>query len=166
MGYKPVPESSFNKEKVDGFYGTSYSKSALWFMQPDTIELWTNKEQPADSVSVEITDGKDKKSGKSYFFREQLSNDDKYPVFLDGNHSIERIINTNADGGNIIVLKDSYAHTFVPFLSQNYREIIMVDMRYYKKDISALAEKEGAEAILILYSLDNLSSDNNLAYLF
>ena len=66
----------------------------------------------------------------------------------------------------IIVLKDSYAHTFVPFLSQNYREIIMVDMRYYKKDISALAEKEGAEAILILYSLDNLSSDNNLAYLF
>ena len=166
MGYKPVPESSFNKEKVDGFYGTSYSKSALWFMQPDTIELWTNKEQPADSVSVEITDGKDKKSGKSYFFREQLSNDDKYPVFLDGNHSIEKIINTNADGGNIIVLKDSYAHTFVPFLSQNYREIIMVDMRYYKKDISALAEKEGAEAILILYSLDNLSSDNNLAYLF
>lgn len=166
MGYNPVSESKFNKESIDGFYGTSYSKSALWLTQPDTIELWTNKEQPENSVSVEISDGKEKKSARSYFFREQLENDDKYPVFLDGNHSMERIINTNAPGGNIIVLKDSYAHTLVPFLSQNYREIIMVDMRYYKKDISALAEKEGAEAILILYSLDNLSSDNNLAYLF
>ena len=168
MGYEPVPQENFSKEAADGFYGTSYSKSALWMISPDTIELWSNKSQPTNSVSVEISDGKEQKTGNSYFFRDQLKNDDKYPVFLDGNHSIVHVTNKNISGSGkkLIVIKDSYAHTIVPFLSQNYSEIIMVDMRYYKKDISALAEKEKADAILILYSLDNISSDNNLAYLF
>lgn len=166
MGFEPVPENGFSKETEEGFYGTSYSKSALWMLSPDNIELWSAKTQPKDSVSVEISDGSDKKTGKSYFFREHLSEDDKYPVFLDGNHSLVRITNKAVDSGTLIVLKDSYAHSIVPFLSQNYHEIIMADMRYYKKEISALAAKEDADGILILYSLDNLSNDNNLAYLF
>lgn len=166
MGFEPVPESGFSKEKEEGFYGTSYSKSALWMLSSDSIELWSAKNQPKDSVTIEISDGSDKKTGKSYFFREHLNEDDKYPVFLDGNHSLVRITNKAVDSGTLIVLKDSYAHSIVPFLSQNYHEIIMADMRYYKKEISALAAKEGADGILILYSLDNLSNDNNLAYLF
>ena len=166
MGYAPVPEESFTKETVSGFYGTSYSKSALWFIPPDDIELWSNASQPAGSVTVEISDGSDKKTGDSYFFREQLRNDDKYPVYLDGNHSLVRIKNSNAKGGKLVVIKDSYAHALVPFLSQNYSEVIMVDLRYYKKEISALAESENADGILVLYSLGNLAEDTNLSYLF
>ena len=64
------------------------------------------------------------------------------------------------------MVKDSYANSIIPFLSQNYSEIIMVDLRYYKKDISTLAEQEHAEGILILYSLDNLSADANISFLF
>lgn len=166
MDFKPLPEDSFSKEKIKGFYGTSYSKSALWMLEPDTITLWSNKNQPQGSLLVEISDGQDKKTSTEYFFLDQLKNDDKYPVFLDGNHSLVRITNNNVKSGTLILIKDSYAHTIAPFLSQNYREIIMVDMRYYKKEISALAKQEAADSILILYSLDNLSADNNLAYLF
>lgn len=166
MGYSPVGEGSFEKETVEGFYGTSYSKSALWSISPDSLELWSNKSQPEGSVSVEISDGEQRKSGTSYFFREQLENDDKYPVYLDGNHSLVRIKNSSASGGKLILVKDSYGHSIAPFLSQNYSEIIMVDLRYYKKEISALADEENADAVLLLYSLDNLAEDKNLAYLF
>ena len=166
MGYEPFAKDKFRKESVDGFYGTSYSKSALWFVTPDTIELWSCEDQSADAVSVEISDGNDKKSGNSYFFREQLENDDKYPVYLDGNHSFVRIKNKDAKGGKLLIIKDSYAHCLAPFLSLNYSEIIMVDLRYYKKEVSALAESENADAILVLYSLQNLSEDTNLSYLF
>ena len=166
MDYAPVPESSFRKERINNFYGTSYSKSALWTVSPDKMDLWSNQEQPEGSVKVEIRDGSDVKSSESYFFLERLNEDDKYPVFLDGNHSLVTITNSAAKGGTLVVIKDSYAHTIVPFLSQNYSKIIMADLRYYKKEISALAEEENADAVLILYSLDNLSADNNLAYLF
>ena len=42
----------------------------------------------------------------------------------------------------------------------------MVDLLYYKKDVSALVEDEKADAILLLYSIDNLATDKNLAYLY
>lgn len=166
LGYQPLTENSFIKNKVENFYGTSYSKSALWNIFPDTIELWSNKNQPDNSVTVEINDGDEQKISHSYFFKEQLENDDKYPVFLDGNHSLVRITNEAANNRKLIIVKDSYAHAIAPFLSQHYSEIIMVDLRYYKKDISALAEDENADAVLILYSLDNLATDKNLAYLY
>ncbi len=166
MGFTPVAEGEFGKESVEGFYGTSYSKSALWWVAPDHLELWNNRSQSAGAVSVTISDGEDVKEHDSYYFREHFENDDKYPAYLDGNHSLTRIKNTDAQGGKLIVVKDSYANSIIPFLSQNYSEIIMVDLRYYKKDISTLAEQEHAEGILILYSLDNLSADANISFLF
>ena len=166
LGYKPVAEENFEKETVDGFYGTSYSKAALWWITPDKLELWKNKNQSEKSVSVTISDSDVTKENDSYFFREYFNKDDKYPVFLDGNHSLVRIRNTDAKGGKLIIVKDSYAHAIAPFLSQNYSEIIMADLRYYKKDISELAEQENADSILILYSLDNLAADDNISFLF
>ena len=166
LGYKPVTEENFEKETVDGFYGTSYSKAALWWITPDKLELWKNKNQSEKSVSVTISDSDVTKENDSYFFREYFNKDDKYPVFLDGNHSLVRIRNTDAKGGKLIIVKDSYAHAIAPFLSQNYSEIIMADLRYYKKDISELAEQENADSILILYSLDNLATDDNISFLF
>ncbi len=166
LGYKPVAEENFEKETVDGFYGTSYSKAALWWITPDKLELWKNKNQSEKSVSVTISDSDVTKENDSYFFREYFNIDDKYPVFLDGNHSLVRIRNTDAKGGKLIIVKDSYAHAIAPFLSQNYSEIIMADLRYYKKDISELAEQENADSILILYSLDNLAADDNISFLF
>lgn len=166
LGYKPVAEENFEKETVDGFYGTSYSKAALWWITPDKLELWKNKNQSEKSVSVTISDSDVTKENDSYFFCEYFNKDDKYPVFLDGNHSLVRIRNTDAKGGKLIIVKDSYAHAIAPFLSQNYSEIIMADLRYYKKDISELAEQENADSILILYSLDNLAADDNISFLF
>ena len=166
LGYKPVTEENFEKETVGGFYGTSYSKAALWWITPDKLELWKNKNQSEKSVSVTISDSDVTKENDSYFFREYFNKDDKYPVFLDGNHSLVRIRNTDAKGGKLIIVKDSYAHAIAPFLSQNYSEIIMADLRYYKKDISELAEQENADSILILYSLDNLATDDNISFLF
>ena len=166
MGYEPVSEKMFSTETLHDFYGTSYSKGALWFVQPDDIELWRNKTQPQGSVTVEIKDGADAKQHNDYFFKDQLKNMDKYPVFLDGNHSFVRVTNTSVPEGKLIVVKDSYAHSIVPFLSQNYREIIMVDLRYYKREISALAAEEKADAVLVLYSIDNMANDINVSYLF
>lgn len=167
MGFEPVEESSFEKETVEGFYGTSYSRSALWMLPPETIELWKNKSQPEDAVTVTIDDGEE--SGvvthQGYFFRDQLVHDDKYAVFLDGNHGLVRIVNEAATGGKLVLVKDSYAHTIAPFLSQNYREIVMVDLRNYKKGVDMLVTQEKPDAVLILYSVANFVEDQNIPYL-
>lgn len=64
--------------------------------------------------------------------------DDKYPVFIDGNHALTEITNTNAKNGTILLIKDSFSHSLAPFLAENYSKVVLVDLRYYKESVSDL----------------------------
>lgn len=148
----------------DDFYGTAYSSSALWCKDPDTLETWSNSKTAGD-ITVEITEKNKTSVYDSMFFTEHDGEDDKYPIFLDGNHSLVRIKNKASNGKKLLIVKDSYAHTLAPFLADNYSEIVMVDLRYYKLSVSQLLEEEGIEEVLIMYSLANLSTDTDIAWL-
>lgn len=165
MGLEATPEDQFNIESYPDFYGTTYSGSAYWFTAPDNIELWQNKNHTEGSITVEITEGQTTTESDSLFYKEHLSEDDKYPVYLDGNQPFVRITNTNAPKGKLIVIKDSFAHCLVPFLADNYSEIVMVDLRYYKASVSDLIKTENADQVLIAYGIDNLATDTDLLWL-
>lgn len=164
LSYIPTDESYFTKTEYEGFCGTTYSSSGYFLAEPDTLVLW---EQGAASsrVTVEIHEGERVKSYDSMFFLNHLDEPDMYPVFLDGNHSLVKIKNPDAEGGKLLVIKDSYAHALVPFLADNYSEIVMVDMRYYKESVSELCKAEGITDALILYSISNFCTDTGLAFL-
>ena len=53
----------------------------------------------------------------------------------------------------------------MPFLADNYSEIVMVDMRYYKGSVSELIKTEEADQVLIAYGIDNLATDTDLVWL-
>lgn len=164
VGLTQTPEDAFEKTTVTGFYGTTYSTSALWNTPPDNIEFWENRSN-LGAVSVKITEGTTTKENDSYFFLSHLDEADKYPTFLDGNHALVEIKNENAQGGKLLVIKDSFAHAMVPFLSENYSDIIMVDLRYYKSPISEIVKEYGITDCLVLYSLDNFATDTDVAFL-
>lgn len=143
------------------FYGTLYSK--------------INLPMPADTVTI-YDDGKPYRveydmSGKKQnglFVEERLSGKDKYMVYLDGNHAMADIVQMRQGGGNngekrtLLVIKDSYAHTFVPFLAQDYDRVIMVDFRYSKMPVSMMVEQFGVTDLLVMYNATNFISDENL----
>ena len=79
--------------------------------------------------------------------------------------ALTRIKNTNADGGKILLVKDSFSHCLAPFLAENYSEVILVDMRYYKNSVSELVKQEKVDNILVLYGIDNLAADTDIAWL-
>ncbi len=163
MGKTPAEESGFNKTPYENFYGTTYSSSGYFLSDPDTLEVWESKEEKA--VTVEIYEGGEVTAYGSMYFLEHLKEPDMYPVFLDGNHSLVKIKNPEAEGGKLLVVKDSYAHALVPFLAENYSEIVMIDLRYYKENVSHLCEREGITDALVLYSISNFCTDTGLAFL-
>ena len=165
LGITPADKSLFTVEKYNDFYGTTYSTSGFWLTQPDTIEIWNNKNNTEKNISVEIIEGDEKQDYHSMYFYNHLEEDDKYPVFIDGNHAMTRIKNKNANGGKILLVKDSFSHCLAPFLAENYSEVILVDMRYYKNSISELAQQEKPDNILVLYGIDNLATDTDIAWL-
>lgn len=165
LGTTPTPKDSFDIKSYDGFYGTTYSTSGFLMTPSDSIEVWENPANTESNIKVKITEGKQTTEYNSMFFYDHLEEDDKYPVFIDGNHALTEITNTNAKGGTLVMIKDSFSHCLAPFLADNYSKIILVDMRYYKLSVSDLIEQENPEQVVVLYGIDNIATDTDIVWL-
>ena len=165
LGYEANPESAYEISSYPGFYGTTYSSSGFWMTGPDDIEVWDNKANDG-SLSVAITDNGETTEQDDMFYYSHLDEDDKYPVYLDGNHPYTVIKNENAASDEkLLIVKDSFAHSLTPFLADHYSEIIMVDMRYYTNPLPELVSSEGIDRVLFVYSIDNLATDDKIAFI-
>ena len=83
-------------------------------------------------------------------------------MFFGGNHPIIEI-NTSLDSTrSLLVIKDSYANCFLPFLVPEYRSVTVVDPRYYYDDIDVLMESRGFTDVLFLYNVNTFAEDTNL----
>ena len=165
LGVQPADKDSFAKTAYGGFYGTTYSTSGYWLTKPDSITVYDNQENTDKNITVKISeDGKDNHYG-SMFFYNHIDEDDKYPVFLDGNHALTEIQNKNAKNGTIVVIKDSFSHSLAPFLAENYSKVVLVDLRYYKQSVSDLIKKENPEQVVALYGIDNFATDTDIVWL-
>ena len=166
LGYTANNKDNYEITTHGGFYGTTYSSSGYWFTKPDDIEVWESKTIKETDIEVSITDNGKTTTSSSMFFLDNLNDDDKYPVYLDGNHPYTIIKNKAIkDGEKLLVIKDSFAHSLVPFLAEHYEEIVMIDMRYYKQSVSELIKNGDFDRMLYVYSIDNLGSDTDIAWL-
>lgn len=149
---------SFTVRRVENFKGSTYSESALWLTGGETLELWQGSE------NLTVTNGESSEVHKGVFYEERLKEADKYTVYLDGNHSVVRISNPEKEG-KILVVRDSYSNCLGTMLAESYGEVVLVDLRYYKKPVSELCSEEGFDDILVCYSMENIMTDTNLIWL-
>ncbi len=152
MGYQIAPLSDFNlKEASTAFYGTLYSKAVLAGQVPDTLYL------PVYKKAMTLTQQTGKQSRESIYWEEYLQKKDKYSVFLGGNHSVDVIKNADVrNGKKLLIIKDSFANSMVPFLAVNFSEIHIIDLRYYNQDIYDYIQQNGITETAAIYSIKQL----------
>lgn len=140
------------------FQGTLASKSG-YDKALDTIEIYIPQGVNTECV-VNFTD--EGKKTASVYESAALENKDKYEVFFGGNHT--RIdISTPMEGKkNLLLFKDSYANCFIPFLVPYYRNIIVIDPRYFYDDIESLISDNEITDVLFLYNVNTFLGDNSL----
>lgn len=150
----------------DKFRGSLYSK----ILDADSAydEIWTYGLQKDDAFgSKDCTVTIDEKQQlDSIYDDEKLQKKDKYAYFLSGNYGQVHIQNqkvaSKAKGKNILIIKDSFANSFVPFVTQDYENIYMVDLRYYNGDMKSYLQEHNITDVLVLYNISNFISDRNL----
>ncbi|WP_083628323.1 DHHW family protein [Hornefia porci] len=70
----------------------------------------------------------DTKKKTTHFYQlDNLKKKDAYTVFGGSNHPMYTIQTPGTEDRTLLLIKDSYANSFIPFLSRNYRRIIVVD---------------------------------------
>ena len=149
---------AFSKDIYGTFQGSTYSRSALWLTPGEELELWQSE------TPFTVTNAESEGEHAGVYYWDRLEEADKYTVFLDGNHSLVRIQNPNAEG-KLLVIRDSYSNSLGCFLAESYGEVVLVDLRYYKQPVSALVAQEGFDDILVCYSIGNFLTDTNLIFL-
>lgn len=165
IGVKASAKSDYELQSYKDFYGTTYSTSGFWLTKPDSITLWNNINHKKGDINITITEGKESKSYDSLYFKNHLKADDKYPVFIDGNHAVETITNKNVKKGRALVIKDSFAHSIAPFLADSFNTVTLVDTRYYKNSISDMVKSGKYDRVLVIYGIDNFATDTDLVWL-
>lgn len=161
LGEEPLPVEQFQVRTVeDHFLGTIYSK-LNFAPAADTIEVY---EAPAE-YSYEVVYNREAAVEHTLYDEAALETDDQYTYFLRGNNPLVEISSNVKNGKTLLVIKDSYAHCFVPFAANHYEKIVMIDLRYLKKPVSSIIEEYGITDMLILYNTIHFAQDGNLSLL-
>ncbi|BBF44990.1 hypothetical protein lbkm_3730 [Lachnospiraceae bacterium KM106-2] len=153
-GFNPVSDKDYKIQKAtDEFFGTTYSKVNVP-VKADSIKLY---EFPALKCEVKINDGEKKKD--SLYDKEYLEQKDKYATFLGGNHAYVTIDTNVKNGRTLLVIKDSFAHSFIPFAANHYEKIVMIDYRYFNGSTKKVMEDQKVTDVLVLYNTVNFAQD-------
>ncbi len=157
LGYIPLEQGEFISENVtEDFKGTLYSKTLNENIAADTITAYRTNTEFTLTFKDEVYN--------SLYFDEFLTKKDKYSYFLGGNHGICKIENKSLENGKkMLIIKDSYANCIVPFLSEHYSEITLVDPRYCSHTQIKTINATEYDDVLVLFNVSGFSNEQNFA---
>lgn len=143
--------SSFEENKADGFLGYLYNQAQATELKdkPDTIYYYTKGE----NLSF---DAKAWEEGKVVDYSGKLFNiptsgaEVKYSLFMGGDHSLLDIKTETQNKRTLLVLKDSYANAFMPWLVHSFQRVVAVDPRSFGGDIGEIIEEYDVTDVLLM----------------
>jgi DHHW protein len=150
-GHTPISLNGIPSKVKPGFLGFFHriTRSAVLKSNPDSVRYYLF----TDSINFYIGSNAIGYWAKSKMYAEQVSGDNSYSVFLQGDLPICKIETQQKNGRKIAMVKESYGNAFAPFLLNNYEKVIVVDSRYYSGDFIAMLKKEGINELLFLNNI-------------
>lgn len=149
------PLSEWQTETLcDNFRGTTYSKVNYPFAPYDEITAYYK------TLEHEVNYNNGSYVADSIYERKYLDGSDQYAVFLNSNQA-ETVIH----GGGIrrlLIVKDSYANTFTQFTADDFKEIHLIDMRFFRGSVTEYAADHGITEALVLYNIPNFANDTGI----
>lgn len=167
-GITPTPISSYKVDEYDGFLGTFYrdsSQNATMGANPDKVVAYHPLSTEAtldygDSENASLT------RGKIIYDESDAPASLKYGAFITGDNAYSIINNPDVtNGSSCIVVKESFGNAFVPFLTDHYQTIYVLDYRYWKGSISQFAQSKGVQDVLFVNNLSAIRSTALVGYL-
>lgn len=156
VGRKAASYGSFGIQKFsDSFYGTLYSKALDQDAVPDHMEI------PEKLPEAEIICDGNKLEG--VYDMTKKDQKDKYAVYFGGNYGEVDIKVKNPESDRtLLVFKDSFANSMIPFLMKDYAQIRMIDLRYFKNSVKKYLEENPADEVLVLYEMSSFAQADQL----
>ena len=149
---------------IEGFTGTLNQNAPG--LEEDTVHYW----RFPYSVEMDITDSSgNTQSYDSPYFENEEGGTLSYGVFIYGDNplTVMRSSSENARSGKkIAVIKESYGNAFVPYLTYNYEEVHVCDLRSFREassdDFATYCRKNGITDVLFLNGVMSTNNGDHL----
>jgi hypothetical protein len=142
-GIEPLPLSAYTRHRLENFLGylyNTYPRDSI-AANPDAIEYYTYN----GDLSTE----------PAMFYPPEPGAPTRYGIFLNGDHDIFEIHTSVGNGKTAILVKDSYANAFAPWLAPHYENIVLLDPRTFEGTLTEVAARYGndVDVIVLNYAL-------------
>lgn len=163
MGWKPLSQSDFMIETVShSFLGSYHTRSQFAGVAPDQMQAYIPRRQ----VKTEMYIADSNQTFTTMYDKSFLTKKDQYSYFLGGVHALMKLTTKldqqQIDQQKLLIIKDSYAHTVIPFLTNHIPEIHVIDLRYYNGNITQYMADNGIEDVLFLFNTTTFVEDTSI----
>lgn len=168
IGYPTASIDIYRLSTVDDdFHGTLFRKAPLFDNSYDHMIIPSNL--PPVKVRYSYgTDGRldQTEESDSLYEAGYMFTEDKYSVYMGGNHGLAVIDNQKKNSGPVLfMIKDSFANSAVPYLIRSYKRIVMVDLRYFGGSVTDLVKKYNPDRTVIWYESLNFAQESRFSML-
>ena len=155
---------TFAENRFLGSYYTSSNKSPELAVNPDTVYAYTPK--GTNDMEMIMQDG-------THLDWEIIFDDWEYPdsetycIFSGADRPFAHAHNDSiTDGSAVLVVKDSFANAFIPWLIDHYEDVYWVDYRYTDNTVSQMVADYGVQDVIFEAAMSLATSmGSNSAYL-
>ncbi|MCL2300731.1 MAG: DHHW family protein [Firmicutes bacterium] len=154
-GFPCAPIESYETFEHYPFLGSFYRSvggDGKMKSNPDTLTVYRVNVPYVMYCYPKGPDGQELEITLSQLPEALANSEEKYMAFAGGDTPYAKIITENHTGRKLLLVRESFAAAFTPFLAENYDEIHIVDFRYYKNDVGKLVREAGiTEALFLNY---------------
>lgn len=140
------------------FEGTLANKTGSVNIK-DEIDIYV----PKDKCDYVITDESTNKKSRTIYHSDALETKDQYTIFMGGNKALFHINVDNNSKRHLLLIKDSYANSLIPFLIPQFNSITVIDARYYFEDYTRLIKDDLITDVLFMNNANTFVQDTSLA---
>ena len=156
-GIEPNVDEWTQEVLCDDFYGTTWNKVPLPTVPAEEITAWYKH------INRSVSYNNGQYETDSIYERKYLSGSDQYAVFLNSNQA-QTVIDGSGQSGKLLLIKDSYGNTFAQFPVEDYAEVHVLDLRFFKGNVVEYAKENSITDILVLYGTQNFVKATNLRF--
>ncbi len=181
-GFDPISLDELEANEVGDFFGTYYSRCKKPGQKADIITWYdiplasfsfngdTRNESLLAQCELTEWNGIPMLTTDTMYQEEQFATRDKYAAFTWGNNGITQIVtghnrNPEEEPTRLLLIKDSFANSMVPYLSYHYDEIWIMDLRSTPMPMSKMLAENEFHDIFVMYNFSTFLTDTDIARL-
>ncbi|EWM53480.1 DHHW family protein [Ruminococcus flavefaciens] len=159
LGFQPTSYDKFNIEHVTNeFRGNLYNRTLSKRPQADIMDIFYYPDGAGIvSCSCILEDGSVAEG--SIYNRDMLKTGDMYSMYLGKPVPVMKIRTSAKNDMKLLVVRDSFADCFIPFLTQHYSEITVISPLEMEGDISDYINVGEYGQTLFLFGIDSLGGE-------